>query len=287
MEYLYKKKQVKISAGRLLLTCFLIVLSVWIYGAVLFFLPLSDRIAAYGLSLQLCSFVVAFFVLLFCIVKIHKQKLKHIFTHRKKINYQALFYAFFIWAAILLLVFVGSYFFSPEQYVWNFNAAAFYKLLLSVLLLMPFQTSFEEIFFRGYLLQYFSWRGYRPFVVIIFTSVLFGLLHFANPAVEKMGMATLLYYTLWGIFFAIITVMSGGLELALGIHAAHNMLSTILVTSDWTFLHNPSLFRFTGAPNLLTELGVSVFFQVLLLYYFSKKYKWQPLKTLLNSNNNF
>ena len=70
--------------------------------------------------------------------------------------------------------------------------------------------------------------------------------------------------------------MDEGLELAIGFHAANNLLTALLVTADWTAFQTESLYRDVSKP----ELGWDVFLPVLviypiLLYVFSKKYGWK------------
>ena len=277
MSFLQKKTTVKSSFGRFILTLLGLVSSIILYGFAAHFLGFDK-----GTFLQNISvFVVAFFALLFCIVKLHKQKLKDIFTYRKSMDWSRFFLAFFIWGGIALFQFIVSYFLSPQEYIFNFDFTSFLELLIVVLLIMPFQTSFEEVLFRGYLLQYVCWRGYRPITGIVITSVVFGLLHYANPEIDKMGNIALVYYILWGLFFSVLTVMDNGLELALGIHMVNNIFSVLLITADWTVFQTPSIFRFIGQPNLLLELLISIFFQIILLYYFSKKYQWAYFKKAL------
>ena len=85
--------------------------------------------------------------------------------------------------------------------------------------MVPLQTSAEELFFRGYLMQglgrIFPMR-LLPFVI---TSTLFGLLHFTNPEVDKLGDIILITYLSTGFFLGAITLIDEGLELALGFHA--------------------------------------------------------------------
>jgi hypothetical protein len=44
------------------------------------------------------------------------------------------------------------------------------------------------------------------------------------------------YYIGTGLF-GILTLMDEGMELALGFHAANNLVGALLVTSDWSFKH--------------------------------------------------
>ena len=59
-------------------------------------------------------------------------------------------------------------------------------------------------------------------------------MHIANPEVGKLGMIIMVYYIGTGFFLGIMTLMDEGLELALGFHAANNLIGALLVTADWT-----------------------------------------------------
>ena len=114
------------------------------------------------------------------------------------------------------------------------------------------------------------------------TSVIFGLLHGMNPEVEKLGYITMVFYIGTGFFFGIITLMDEGIELALGLHAANNIVAAFLVSTDWTVFQTDALYIDTSEPSV----GLEMFFPVLVLYpmllfVFSKKYGWKNWKEKL------
>ena len=122
----------------------------------------------------------------------------------------------------------------------------------------------------------------KRWVPLVITSMIFGLLHLFNPEVEKLGYGIMVYYIGTGFFLGILTLMDEGLELAIGFHAANNLLTALLVTADWTAFQTESLYRDISEP----ELGWDVFLPVLviypiLLYVFSKKYGWTNWKERL------
>jgi hypothetical protein len=69
--------------------------------------------------------------------------------------------------------------------------------------------------------------------------------------------------------------MDEGMELALGFHAANNLVSALLVTSDWSAFQTHSIFKDISEPKagLDVILPVMVIYPIL-LYIFSKKYQW-------------
>lgn len=117
---------------------------------------------------------------------------------------------------------------------------------------------------------------------LVFTSVVFGLLHIANPEVDKLGYGILVYYIGTGFFLGILTLMDEGLELALGFHAANNLFTALLVTANWTVFQTDSILIDTSEPVLGLDVYLPVFVIFpILLFVFSKKYKWNNWKDKL------
>lgn len=131
-----------------------------------------------------------------------------------------------------------DYFSNPQDYILQFDLPKFAVLAVIALLLIPLQTSFEEYFFRGYLMQGLGIITKNRWFPLVFTSVVFGLMHISNPEVGKLGPVIMIYYIGTGFFLGIITLMDEGLELAIGFHAANNLITALLVTSDWTAFQN-------------------------------------------------
>jgi hypothetical protein len=148
-------------------------------------------------------------------------------------------------------------------------------LLLVSFLFLPLQTSFEELLFRGYFMQGIGVLVNNRWLPLLITSVCFGLLHGANPEVEKLGSISMVFYIGTGFFYGITTLMDEGTELALGLHAVNNIIAAVFVTNDWTVFKTDALFIDISEPSV----GWEMFFPVLVLYpvllvLFSKKYGW-------------
>ena len=247
---------------------------------------MKDQIAAKGanrfLIESLIPFVFGLIALLIWVKIIHKQTLTSFTSSRSKIDWKRIFFAFFLWGIITSFFILFDYKISPENYQWNFDINKFLMLTLVGVLLIPLQTSFEEYFFRGYLMQGLGIATKNKLFPLIFTSVIFGLLHIANPEVDKLGYGILVYYIGTGFFLGIITLMDEGLELALGFHAANNLITALLVTANWTVFQTDSLLIDLSEPKLGADVFVPVFiiFPVL-VFIFAKKYDWNNWKDRL------
>lgn len=235
-----------------------------------------------SLFLLLLSFAAGFVVLYLVLRLLHKQTLTNVTTSRSKIDWNRILFSFGTWGVITIATTLLSYYSAEGSMTWNFNGPKFAVLALIGIVMIPIQTSLEEYIFRGYLMQGFAQLYPRRWFPLVWTSLIFGLLHIANPEIEEMGYIVLLYYIGTGFFLGIMTLMDDGMELALGFHAANNLFTALLVTSDWSVFQTYALFKETEKPQLGFELFLPlVLFFPLMLVIFSKKYHWNSWKSRL------
>ncbi len=234
------------------------------------------------LIMILLPLAVGFFVVLGWTKLVHSQSITSLTTSREKIDWKRVIFSFLLWAIITILITGVDIYLSPENYKFNFKLIPFLSLAIIGIVLIPLQTSFEEYLFRGHIMQGVGLLVKNRWFPLVITSVLFGLMHLANPEVEKLGYSIMVYYIGTGFFLGILTLMDEGLELALGFHAANNLITALLVTADWTAFQTESLYIDVSEP----VLGWDVFIPVLviypiLLFIFSKKYGWTNWKERL------
>ena len=97
-----------------------------------------------------------------------------------------------------------------EQPGWEFVA-----FVVVALALVPIQCSFEEVFYRGYLMQGPMLLVKNKAVLAIAVGALFAVTHLANPEADTYGIW--IYVTALTIawaFYALVTLFDGGIELA-------------------------------------------------------------------------
>ena len=237
------------------------------------------------LFLMLLSFVFIFFQLVALVRFFHKQTFLTIITSRKKIDWNRVLFSFSIWAAITIITTILFYSIYPQEFIVQFQLIPFLGLFGVGLLLFPFQIGCEELIFRGYLMQGFGNMAKNRWFPLLMTSLIFGLLHIANPEVDKMGYSILIYYIGTGLFLGVITLMDDGIELAIGFHFANNFIGALLVTSDWTAIQTYSILKSVSDPSVLFDiiLPVSLFFP-LLVWLFARKYHWGNWRQKLTGN---
>jgi membrane protease YdiL (CAAX protease family) len=235
-----------------------------------------------SLFLIMISFVFAIGGVYLAVKYLHKQTFLSVTTSRPKVDWNRILFSFSIWALFTVITTFAYVYFEPESFVWNFKPTQFAILFVIAVVLIPFQTSTEEYIFRGYLMQGFGNLAKNKWFPLVMTSVIFGGMHIANPEVSKLGYIIMIYYIGTGLFLGIITLMDDGMELALGFHAANNLVSALLISSDWSALQTHSLYKDVSDPSAGFDVLLPIFiiFPIILLI-FSKKYKWTDWKEKL------
>ena len=235
----------------------------------------------FGLALFLLTFAFGCLGLYLTVKFIHNQSIKSLTTSRDKIDYSRIFYSFFLVVGITVLFMPIDLFLSPDEYELTFNLNQFLILVIICLTLLPLQTSFEEYLIRGYLLQGIGITTKSRFLAFTIPSILFGLLHFANPEIDKLGNAFIFAYIFMGFFLGLITMMDEGLELALGWHYANNLMAALFITADWSVLQTDSIYKYIGEPDITSQILPALVIFPILIYHFSVKYKWSGWKEKL------
>ncbi|MEW5941800.1 MAG: CPBP family intramembrane glutamic endopeptidase, partial [Chloroflexota bacterium] len=139
---------------------------------------------------------------------------------------------------------------------------------------VPIQTSSEELFFRGYLIQNIGLKLKHPLALSFVSGVLFTLPHLANPEVAEDALLVPLFYFFFGAFATYVSLRDNGLELPLGMHAGNNLFTALFVNATVTALPTPAVFtvtEFDVVYNLVAPIVAMVIFYVLMFYVWPKK----------------
>ncbi len=247
---------------------------------------MKNFIDAFGLNVffivAIGPLVAGLFIILGWVYLVHGQSITSLTTSRKKVDLKRVVFAFGLWGGITVIMILADVMMSPDDYVFNFKPIPFLILVVMAVILIPLQTSFEEYMFRGHLMQGLGIMVKNRWIPLIITSVLFGIMHAANPEVGKMGYGIMVFYIGTGFFLGVLTLMDEGLELALGFHAANNLTAALLVTADWTAFQTNSIYKDVSEPTFGWDILIPVLVVYpILLWVFSKKYGWTNWKDRL------
>jgi membrane protease YdiL (CAAX protease family) len=236
------------------------------------------------LAYLLLPFLATSLALLFCIRFIHNRPIRTVFTGREAFDWQRFWFSFFSWGVSLTSFILVSFFFGATL-KWNFHLYDFSILVMVSIVLVPIQTTCEELFFRGFLFQWLGQSKVQGWFVILFTGIFFGLMHYNNPEIEVLGPFVILYYIFTGIFLSTLVRMDDGLELSMGYHAVNNLFAALILTNSWQAFQTDALFLDPSPPSFGWDNYVTLLIvQPFMLYLFSKKYKWTNYREKLFRN---
>ena len=271
------------------LTTTLLTTGIFIANFIMFFLMSKEQMdEAYkkmgdingikSLIINLSPFIFLLALLFFLVRFLHKRSILSLTTSRNKVDYKRIFFSFGLIVFLTIVGFAVSYSFDNSQIIWNFNPLRFTILFIISIAMFPFQIGFEEYLFRGFLMQQIGIAVKNRWFPLLFTSVVFGLFHSANPEVYKMGFGVMAFYIGTGFLLGIMTLMDESLELALGFHLGNNLMAALLITSDFSAIQTDAIFKYSGIENsndILNEMIVSILIVYpIILFIFAKKYNW-------------
>lgn len=212
---------------------------------------------------------------------VHQKTLTSVLTGYEKFRYKRFWFAFSVWASLLVLSTLLSYIFYPEELTLNFNLGGFLISAIIMFTLMPIQTGLEEVVFRGYFMQGLSQLFKNGIVPLFITSLLFGLAHMSNPEVDKFGVPIMLtYYVFFALFMGALTLLDEGIELAFGIHFANNFISSLLLSSENSVIKTYSIFE-VQEENPSSEIVLWLVMAAITFFIFQKKYAWKNFKLIV------
>lgn len=180
--------------------------------------------------------------------KIHKRTILSLHTAASKFRWKRLFFSMIVfWVIAAAISYIGHTTGSSKA-EFVFDPSRFWIYLPITLLFIPLQSATEEIALRGYLNQGLGHYIKNPLVVFVITSAAFASLHLGNPEVaegtaQSSKLMAVSGYFLFGMFACLLTYIDGGLETAIGVHAANNIFAAAFVGYESSALPTPTVFR--------------------------------------------
>ncbi len=253
-----------------------LILVIWFAGQIVVLLPglllLGGDIGADGslttpapwggLLLSLASFLPLFVATPLIVRFLHRRPALTVVTPFRRLDGRLIALGAGLWlvpmagfAVVTLLLRSGD---APR---WNYEPGVFWPALLMAGTLLAMQTSAEELFFRGYLLQWFRKVSGNVWLLAAFSGLVFGVPHLVNPEVAGSSglewVPALAIYFATGFSLAVVSVRSGTIELALGAHYVNNFVNVVLITTENSALGAPSLWV-DVAPDVVEAAVTSV-----------------------------
>ncbi|HEY9738282.1 MAG TPA: type II CAAX endopeptidase family protein [Trichocoleus sp.] len=191
---------------------------------------------------------------------VHRRSLLSLVSAEKTVQFGRIAQGFGLWLALLVGAVIVNYGVNPSEFEWTFDLGSWLRFLPLALIMTPIQTTVEELFFRGYVIQGLGLLTQQRWLVMLLSAILFAVPHFANPEMAINPSVMALYYLLFGVVAALFTLKDNRLELMIGIHAANNLFGALLVGYPSSVITTPTLLRhttFSPTNNLIYFLVIS------------------------------
>jgi membrane protease YdiL (CAAX protease family) len=236
-----------------------------------------------ALMVMILPFIAGLAAFILLIKPLNCRSLLKVINGTASFRWNRFFISASVWTIICAIYLYINIRHDPSNYSLNYNAGTFIPLIIISVLLVPFQAAFEEIIFRGYLMQGFTLLVRNRFFTLIMTSVLFGLMHALNPEVKEFGFLTMIpQYILFGLIFGIITILDDGIEAAIGAHAANNVFLCIMLTNKFSAIQTPALYlQHIVYP--WTDFAQILGFGILLILIMKFLFRWESFSNLFKS----
>jgi len=213
----------------------------------------------------MASFLCFLAGILIAVSLVHRRHPRTLVTARERISWRRVGQGFVAWFVPFCLIGgLGQYLFYPDTFSFNSNLATFARFVPIALVLTAIQTTTEELFFRGYIVQGTSliWSN-RVFLAIV-PALIFTLPHLLNPEAIAGGWLTVFsnYFLVPGLVWTVVSLVDGTTELAIGVHFANNIGGALLFDITGSALPSPALFTISqyhatyGALSVLVAIPV-------------------------------
>jgi len=234
-----------------------------------------------GFFMMLFPFLIGLLAFVLLVKPLHNRTFKITINGTGKIRWNRLVVSFFVWlilSALYLFIYLKA---DPSNFSLNNVSETLVILIVVAFLFVPFQAAFEEVLFRGYLMQGLAVLTRNRWFPLLMTSVLFGLMHSFNPEVEEFGFFTMMpQYVAFGMIFGIITILDDGIEAAIGAHTANNIFLCIMVTHKSSALQTPAVYE---QQNIypLNEFAALLVTGIIFIIVLKTIFKWEGFSLLL------
>ena len=198
---------------------------------------------------------------------IHRRHPRTLITARERIDWRRIGQGFVAWSVPVCLINVlGQYLFYPDTFSFNFDLATFALFVPLALVFTAIQTTTEELFYRGYIVQGASMISTNRVFLALVAAVVFTLPHLLNPEVSAGGWLTVFsnYFLVPGLLWTVVSLIDGTTELAIGVHFANNIVGFLLFNIAGSAVTTPALFTISEFHATYVALSVLVAIPVFL-----------------------
>ncbi len=197
--------------------------------------PLADYVAVnLSIVMMLAGLALAMRVL-------HRRPMMSLIAPGNVIAWRRIAHGATLWVALAVVSVAVEHVLYPDRYQVTFDAGRFFIFAAVALVLTPIQTTTEELVFRGYIMQGLATVVRRPAAVAVASAAIFTVPHLFNPEMQYGPLLLAASYFTIGLLLAVVTLRDGRLELAIGVHAANNLVLVLVANYEGSVLMTESI----------------------------------------------
>jgi membrane protease YdiL (CAAX protease family) len=235
-----------------------------------------------GLVIMLFPFMAGLIAFIFLVKPLNNRNIRLIINGTGKIRWSRFFTSAAVWLVLSVIYLLFYIKIDPANFILNNKTSSLILLSVVSVLFIPFQAAFEEVLFRGYLMQGFAVLVKNRLFPLIMTSILFGIMHAFNPEVEEYGFFTMIpQYIVFGLVFGIITILDDGIEAAMGAHTVNNIFLCIMVTNRSSALQTPAHYEQINI-HPWSEFAALIISGIVFILILKMIFKWDNLSLIFS-----
>jgi membrane protease YdiL (CAAX protease family) len=232
-----------------------------------------------SLALTLLPFVMAFCAILLTARLIHRRPASSLVAPGRPIRWGRVAQGFAAWFVAGVVNSLVEAVIFPGRYSLTLDPGRLLPFAVVATFLFPIQSSSEELFFRGYLLQGLGRLTRNRLLLAFVTGLIFAGLHIENPEVGSEFWLVMAFYFAFGVALALISMRDNGLELALGVHAANNLFTALFANFKGSAVESPSIFTAAGFTPWYSLVSTLIGLAVLYLVFFGRRLRSDTVTT--------
>ena len=207
---------------------------------------------------------------------LHEKSMTRVVIGRRSFDYNRVLFAMGVGACLYTAWFLlESLVFQEEATFQDPNLWEYLTFLLFAIVLILCQAAFEEIFFRGYILQRMVLFSRNRTFLTSLSANPFVVPHLLNSEPWAYGVIPhVVSLLMFGGFMTLITVIDGGIELAVRYHALNNLFISLVANTQISAPESPSLFLVPiYRHDLFQPITADVMLYALAFLVFTLKYR--------------
>ena len=185
----------------------------------------------FGMALSIFTLVAIWPGVWITVRLLHKRRLHTLFGASGWLAWGDFRRAALVTLAVVVVISLVNMAYEPTVERSSLALSTWFMLVPVMAVILLLQTSAEEIFFRGYLLQTLAHRFRSPWIWAVAPTLVFAVAHLSPGAQPWMGVLIIFAIALFALGAVALVWATGNLGAAMGMHFANNLVALLFLTN--------------------------------------------------------